>query len=65
MKVTYTREQQFTLSQLRQFIEFIENERGSSVIERIEAEPTASIVSMQGPLSQPNHVSITVEATGV
>lgn len=62
MKVTYTQEQQFTLSQLRQFIEFIEDERGPSVIERIEAEPTDEILSMQGPVARYNRVSVTVGA---
>ena len=62
MKVTYTREQQFTLAQLRQFIGFIEDERGPSVIQRIEAAPTQEILSMQGPVIQISEVSITVEA---
>lgn len=62
MKVTYTQERQFTLSQLRQFIEFIEDERGPSVIQQIEAAPTQEILSMQGPVIQISEVSITVEA---
>lgn len=65
MKVTYTQEQQFTIAQLRQFIEFIEDERGPSVIQRIEATPTREILSMQGPAIQFSEVSITVGATDV